>query len=47
MNRIETIATFGLLEKLLENGMSKEALEVVRRTLVAAEGKEPESKKED
>ena len=37
MNRIEVVATFGLLEKLLENDMNKEALEVVKRTLRAAE----------
>jgi len=44
MNRIEVIATFGMLEKLLENNMSKEALEVVRRTLQAAEGKDSEKR---
>ena len=44
MNRIEVIATFGMLEKLLENDMSKEALEVVKRTLRAAEGKDAEKR---
>ena len=33
MNRINIIATFGMLEKLLENNMSEEALDVVRETL--------------
>jgi len=49
VNRIETIATFGLLEKLLEKGLSEDALDVVRRILRAAEGKEnePEPKKDD
>ena len=42
MNRKKLIATFGMIEKLLENGMIKEALDVVRRTLRAAEGKEEE-----
>jgi hypothetical protein len=46
VNRIEIIATFGLLEKLLEKGMFDEALEVVRRTLKVAEGKDAE-KRED
>ena len=44
MNRIEIIATFGMLEKLLENNMSEEALEVVRETLLAAKGKDAEKR---
>ena len=44
MNRIEVIATFGMLEKLLEKGLSEEALEVVKRTLKAAEGKDSEKR---
>ena len=44
MNRIKVIATFGMLEKLLENDMGKEALEVVKRTLKAAEGKDAEKR---
>ena len=44
MSRIEVIAIFGMLEKLLEKGMTEEALEVVKRTLKAAEGKDAEKK---
>ena len=44
MNRKKLIATFGMLEKLLENDMNKEALEVVKRTLKAAEGKDAEKR---
>ena len=44
MNRIEIIATFGMLEKLLENDMKDEALDVVKRTLKAAEGKDAEKR---
>ena len=44
MNRIEIIATFGLLAKLLEKGMTEEALEVVNDTLNAAKGKDSEKR---
>jgi len=44
VNKIEIIATFGMLEKLLEREMNQEALDVVRRTLKAAEGKDAEKR---
>ena len=44
MNRKKLIATFGMLEKLLENNMIEEALEVIRRTLNTAEGKDAEKR---
>ena len=46
MNKIDIIATFGMLEKLLENNMNQEALDVVKRTLKAAEGKGADNREE-